>query len=224
MKDGQRHSERAAIPTVASAAKKSFGNVFMVGVVVLMVLPMVSTFNEFLTRVAQSTFVFKAIESVLVPYEVMLVRTIISYFGIETAPGTVAVIRDGVNYNTFIAWNCIGWQSVLILMVSLKSGLVRGFTKASRLEALALALVGTFVMNLARISAILIILFYFGREWAFFFHDYLSIVITVLWLLGFWSLLFLPFAFPACNAVRSTAGRSVLFVHGSRCEFRRAGV
>lgn len=186
MKGKYQQGQRAAILTVATAAKKSFGNVFMVGIVVLMILPLVSTFNEFLTRVAQSTFVFKVIESVLVPYEVMLVRTIIAYFGIETAPGTVAVIKGGVNYNTFIAWNCIGWQSVLILLVSLKSGLVRGFTKASRLEALVLALVGTFVMNLGRISAILVILYYFGREWAFFFHDYISIVITVLWLLGFW--------------------------------------
>ena len=105
---------------------------------------------------------------------------------LETAPGTVAVIKDGVNQYTYIAWNCIGWQSLVILFVSLKGGLVSGFTKSSRLEALTFALVGTFLMNLARISAILIILYYFGKQPAAFFHNYVSIVITISWLFFFW--------------------------------------
>ena len=105
---------------------------------------------------------------------------------LETAPGTVAVIKDGVNQYTYIAWNCIGWQSLVILFVSLKSGLVSGFTKSSRLEAVVFALVGTFLMNLARISAILIILYYFGRGPSSFFHNYISIIITTAWLFFFW--------------------------------------
>ena len=105
---------------------------------------------------------------------------------LETAPGTVAVIKDGVNQYTYIAWNCIGWQSLVILFVSLKGGVVSRFYTTNKPEALTFALVGTFLMNLARISAILIILYYFGKQPAAFFHNYVSIVITLLWLLFFW--------------------------------------
>ncbi|OGK19091.1 hypothetical protein A2799_04830 [Candidatus Roizmanbacteria bacterium RIFCSPHIGHO2_01_FULL_39_24] len=171
---------------IAKRAKRSASNLFIVLVVFLMVLPFFVTFNEFLTRIVESTSLFRFIEKIIVPYEVMLTRTIVSFFGVETQPGTVAVIKDGVNQYTYIAWNCIGWQSLVILFVSLKSGLVSGFTKSSRLEAVVFALVGTFLMNLARISAILIILYYFGRGPSSFFHNYISIIITTAWLFFFW--------------------------------------
>jgi len=167
-------------------AKKAFSNLFILLVLILMVLPFVSTFNEFLTRVMESTSLFRFIEKLIVPYEVMLVRTIISFFGIETGKGTVAVIKDGVSTGTYISWNCIGWQSMIILLFSLKSGLVKGFTRGSKLEALTLAIVGTFVINLLRIAAVLIILYYFSKGPAAFFHNYVSIVITILWLIFFW--------------------------------------
>lgn len=166
--------------------KKLFGNLFILLVLILMILPFAATFNEFLTKVVESTFLFRFIEKIIVPYEVMLVRTVISFFGVETQPGTVAVIKDGVNQYTYIAWNCIGWQSGVILIFSLKSGLVRGFTRGSKLEALTLAIVGTFVINLFRISAILVILYYFGKGPASFFHNYVSIIITTVWLFFFW--------------------------------------
>ena len=176
----------STMSSVTSVSKKAFGNLFILLVLILMVLPFFVTFNEFLTRIVESTSLFRFIEKIVVPYEVMLVRTIISFFGVETQPGTVAVIKDGVNQYTYIAWNCIGWQSLVILFVSLKGGLVSGFTRASRLEALTFALVGTFLMNLARISAILIILYYFGKGPSAFFHNYISILITGAWLFFFW--------------------------------------
>lgn len=172
--------------TITSVSKKAFGNLFIVLVIFLMVLPFFVTFNEFLTRIVESTSLFRFIEKLIVPYEVMLTRTIISFFGVETQPGTVSVIRNGIPAYTYIAWNCIGWQSLVILLVSLKAGFVREFTTMSRIEALVFALVGTFLMNLARISSILIILYYFGKQPAAFFHNYVSILITGGWLFFFW--------------------------------------
>ncbi len=166
--------------------KKAFSNLSILLVLLLMVLPFVATFSEFLTRIVESTFLLRSIGKLIVPYEVMLVRTIISFFGIETARGSVAVVVNGVNWGTYISWNCIGWQSMVILLFSLKSGLVHGFTRESKLEALSLAIVGTFIINLLRIAAILIILYYFGSAAASFFHNYVSIIITTLWLFFFW--------------------------------------
>lgn len=169
-----------------TASKNAFGNLFILLVILLMVLPFITTFNELLTRIVENTPIFKFMERTIVPYEVVLVRTVISWFGIYTEPGTVAVVKGDINYGTYIAWNCIGWQSLVILVLSLKSGLVSGFTKVSRIEVLIFALLGTFLINIARISAILILLYYFGKNPAWFFHNYLSIVVTTLWLFFFW--------------------------------------
>ena len=92
--------KRMKNPTITSVSKNAFGNLFILLVVILMVLPFFVTFNEFLTRIVESTFLFKAIEKLIVPYEVMLVRTIISFFSVQTQPGTVSVIRNGIPLNT----------------------------------------------------------------------------------------------------------------------------
>lgn len=167
-------------------ARTAFGHLFIILVVLLMVLPFWVTFNEFLTKLLESISLYRPIENILVPYEVTLVRTIISFFGIETAPGTVAVVRNGVQYGTFISWNCIGWQSFLILLISLKAGLSKEFTTATKAETVLLALLGTFFMNLFRISLVLIVLYYFGKFPASLFHDYVSVFITIAWLFFFW--------------------------------------
>ena len=118
------------------------------------------------------------------PHEAKIIAVILKPFGFRVAPTPTGIYVNDVLVT--IWWSCIGWQSLVILFVSLKGGLVSGFTKSSRLEALTFALVGTFLMNLARISAILIILYYFGKQPAAFFHNYVSIVITISWLFFFW--------------------------------------
>jgi len=182
----KQSTNKAVARTVVQTTKNTFSNLFIILVIVLMVLPLWATFNEFLTRFVENFYLFGPIQKVVVPYEVMLVRTIISFFGIQTQAGTVAIVRDGVPQGTFISWNCVGWQSFVILLISLKAGFAEGFTKASKLQALVLALLGTFFMNLARISLVIIILYYFGKSPSAIIHDYLSIAITIIWLFFFW--------------------------------------
>ena len=169
-----------------SRAKQTFSNLFIILVVALMVLPFWTTFNEFLTKIVLNLGLFKPLEQVIVPYEVGLVRTIISFFGIETAPGTVAIVKNGVNSGTYIAWNCIGWQSFVILLISFKAGLAGNFTKLSLLQVMVLGLLGTFLINIFRISLALILLFYFGRMPFIIFHDYTTVFLSILWLFFFW--------------------------------------
>src|SRR3989344_1563393 len=169
-----------------SRAKQTFSNLFIILVVALMVLPFWTTFNELLTRIVLNFGLFKPLERLIVPYEVGLVRTIISFFGIETAPGTVAIVKNGVNSGTYIAWNCIGWQSFVILLISFKAGLAGNFTRFSLLQVMVLGLLGTFLINIFRISLALILLFYFGRMPSIIFHDYTTVFLSILWLFFFW--------------------------------------
>lgn len=166
--------------------KKTFSNLFVILIIVLMVLPFWTTFSELLTRVVENFYLFGPIQKVVVPYEVMLVRTIISFFGIETQAGTVAIVRGGVPQGTFISWNCVGWQSFIILLISLKAGFAQNFTMSSKFQALIIALLGTFFINITRISIVVITLYYFGKFPSIIFHDYVSVIITIFWLFFFW--------------------------------------
>lgn len=167
-------------------AKNTFGNLFLIFVVFLMILPFLTTFNEFLTRIVESTFLYIPIKNIVVPYEVMLVRTILSFFNIETLPGTISIIKNGVVSGMYISWNCIGWQSFVILLISLKTGLSGDFTRTSVFGAAAMGLLGTFFINLFRITLVIILLYFFGKAPAIFFHDYSSVIISIVWLFAFW--------------------------------------
>lgn len=166
--------------------KSTFQNLFIILVIFLMLLPFVTTFNEFLTKIVEKTGLYKLIQASFIPYETMLVRTILSLFGITTAPGTVAIVKNGVPQGTYIAWNCIGWQSLVILLFSLKAGFQGNFTKLSVLQAAIFGILGTFLINIFRISIILIILYYFDKLPAMIFHDYSSVILTIIWLFFFW--------------------------------------
>ena len=170
-----------------SVSKDTFVTLFLILVLVLMFFPLMATFNDILTRMVINLRGYWFIREVIVPFEVRLVAVILTVMGFTVSvTKEYVVLGESQPFIAEIVWNFIGWQSLVILFVSLKGGLVSGFTRASRLEALTFALVGTFLMNLARISAILIILYYFGKQPAAFFHNYVSIVITISWLFFFW--------------------------------------
>jgi len=171
---------------VVSGAKKTFSNLFFILIIALMVLPFVTTFNEFLTRIVEDTSLYKLIQGFIVPYEVTQVKTILSLVGIDTLPGAVSFVKNGDIQKVNITWNCIGWQSFVILLISLKSGFSDKFGALNKIEILLIGVLGTFLMNLVRISLVIIVLYFFGEFPAIIFHDYGSIIMTIGWLFFFW--------------------------------------
>ena len=171
---------------VVSGAKKTFSNLFFILIIALMVLPFVTTFNIFLTRIVEDTARYKLIQGFIVPYEVTQVKTILSLVGIDTLPGAVSFVKNGDIQKVNITWNCIGWQSFVILLISLKSGFSDKFGALNKIEILLIGVLGTFLMNLVRISLVIIVLYFFGEFPAIIFHDYGSIIMTIGWLFFFW--------------------------------------
>jgi exosortase/archaeosortase family protein len=152
----------------------------------LTILPFVTTFNEFLTRLVERSSLYRLIQAYVVPYEVMLIRTVISCFGIETLPGTITLLRNGSTQDIFLSWNCLGWQSFIILLISLRTGLQGRFTLFSVLQVVILGVCGTLLLNILRISGVIILLYYFGRTPSAVFHDYFGVFLSILWLFFFW--------------------------------------
>lgn len=164
--------------------KETFKNIFVVLAVILIILPFLTTFSEQLTGLLQKTPIYRFIQEHIVPYEVKIVVWIL---GLVKVP--VSFFGDELNVNgqhLRVTWNCLGWQSVLFLLVSMATGLQGQFKTLSKLEAVVIGVLGTFWINIARIVFVSILGGYFPSVFAIVFHDYLATLVTALWLFGFW--------------------------------------
>jgi len=83
-------------------------------------------------------------------------------------------------------WNCVGWQSALLLVVSLFAGLKGAFSNLSRIKCILLGLSGTLLINIFRMSFIAIGIYYVNALAAQIVHDYFAALLTLIWLIFFW--------------------------------------
>ena len=156
-------------------------------VIFLLVLPFLVSFNDALTRIVEKFTLYTWMQNAIVPYEVKMVIILAGFFGFHNI--TAYVDGFGV-YGAYLqmTWNCIGWQSLLLLLITFYVGLKgHNFTKSSLLEAVGIGLLGTFLVNLLRLTSI-VILYELSRPiYAITYHDYLAAIVTTIWLFYFWS-------------------------------------
>ncbi|TMF33586.1 MAG: hypothetical protein E6I30_07910, partial [Chloroflexi bacterium] len=94
----------------------------------LMVLPLVTTFDDLLTSLAMGLGANNPLQAI-VPVESRIVVRMLGLLGVHAAAsGSHMVVWDGSGsmHTLFISWNCIGWQSLILFGVSLISGLRGG--------------------------------------------------------------------------------------------------
>ncbi|MDP2632238.1 MAG: exosortase/archaeosortase family protein [Candidatus Curtissbacteria bacterium] len=153
---------------------------------IFLFLPLFLTLDNLFAKIAEQTFFFRVIENVLVPYEEVLVGTLLKLAGVPILEGTVEVIKNGQSLKTYISWNCIGWQSFVILGISLWGGFSKKYTRFSKIEVLLIGFLGTFIFNVIRIALILAILYYFGGVATDLTHKYGAVLLSMFWLAFFW--------------------------------------
>src|SRR5439155_19791509 len=61
---------------------------------------------------------------------------------------------SGAAQTLFISWNCVGWQSLILLGLSLMVGLRGPMSLATRVQVIALGVLGTILVNIARITVV----------------------------------------------------------------------
>ena len=168
--------------------KKIFSNTLLILVFILMAMPFVTTFNNVLTHLVMELDFYKVIENVVVPWEVRMVGVILWPFGFR--PSVVGeYLAIGINSPLLIeiAWNCIGWQSFVIFIITTAVGLQGDYySNMSKLKALIIGLLGTFLVNLVRIAMVAVVAWYFGQNVTIIIHDYGSTIINIVWLLFYW--------------------------------------
>ncbi|TMD07892.1 MAG: exosortase/archaeosortase family protein [Chloroflexi bacterium] len=156
---------------------------------ILLALPFVTTYNDFLTEGAIRLGVAGPLQAVG-PVEARMVVTLLRLIGVHAgASGSDLVVWDftGRPTNLFISWNCIGWQSLVLLGVSLSVGLRGPQGGETRAQVVLTGLLGTVLVNLLRVALVCLLAAVGGRVPAIVFHDYGGTALIVLWLFAFWA-------------------------------------
>jgi exosortase/archaeosortase family protein len=154
----------------------------------LMVLPLVTTFDDFLTAWALQWGADNPLQA-MVPVEARMVVGLLSAVGIHAvAAGSHIVVWDraGTMQTLLISWNCIGWQSLILLGVSFISGLRGRHPLEARIQVVIIGVAGTMLLNLSRVAAVAVLAATWGQTPAILFHDYGGTVLVVGWLFAFW--------------------------------------
>jgi exosortase/archaeosortase family protein len=181
---------RHFVPELAIAdVTRPIGILAAVGSIALLIMPVFSTFGELLTNLAIVSGVDAALGQWVAPAEGRLVHGLLAMLGYgSAAEGSVLSITDGVrDVSLYISWNCVGWQTLIFLGLTLPTGLHGDHTLRSKLEAAALGIFGIGILNVLRIAIVGVIALHFGQMPAAIVHDYGSIVATVVFLMIFWT-------------------------------------
>jgi len=172
--------------------KRTARGVLLVIVLFLMLFPFINSMNQFLVKVIEPLIFFKPVQDILIPYEVRVIRVILDILQVPMtpySPGAIAITimpKSGGAVPLVVAWNCLGWQSLLVIGATFITGLTGKFTFLSKLEVLAIGLLGTFLFNFMRLSLVFLFYYYFGQGLAMSFHDFGSVILTIGWLFGLW--------------------------------------
>ncbi|HXC79102.1 MAG TPA: hypothetical protein VNU19_18875 [Candidatus Acidoferrum sp.] len=154
----------------------------------LMLLPFVTTFNDLLTTWALALGANNPLQGI-VPVEARMVVGMLGLVGVHAAAsGSYLVIWDsaGSMHTLFISWNCIGWQSLILVGVSFVSGLRGRQSLEARAQVVFIGIAGTMLLNLMRVAAVAAIAATAGQTPAILFHDYGGTILVVTWLFVFW--------------------------------------
>ncbi len=173
---------------VEDSSKPIIRLVLIMAAILIMILPFVTTFNEFLTRIVETTGLDALLTDWVVPVEARMLSVILGFLGIPTQVSSTSIYLDkgGFFMPVYISWNCVGWQSFILFVVTLTTGIQGSFSRASKFEAVVIGLLGTFLVNLLRIASVAVVAFYFGQMPALIYHDYGGTIIILLWLFAYW--------------------------------------
>lgn len=132
---------------------------------------------------------YRLIQRAIVPIEAKMVVVILKLVGINSFPTPTSVNigkMTTIGNSVTISWNCIGWQSFILMVITLITGLQGAYPWGNKIEAIIIGILGTFMINILRVSLIIVVAYKVNRLAAIIIHDYFSTFLTILWLFFFW--------------------------------------
>lgn len=172
--------------------KKVFKQIFLITAILLAVLPTLVLFSSMLTALFSHMGWYVWLQQVVVPVEARFVAVLIKPLGIK------AQIAQGQDYALLLQkstsdflpvrleWNCLGWQSLVMLGITLITGLWGRYKLLGKLEVVVFGILGTFIVNLLRMAFIVSLAFYWNGLAAVIVHDYFAALVSLIWMLFYW--------------------------------------
>ena len=117
----------------------------------LTLIPFIGTMNDLMAKIAALIGLDDFIETNISPQMAVTVAALLTYvFGVEaTALGpSIYLVEHQLPYRLILDWNCVGWQSLLLLLVSLVTGLQGDHSRLSRWKCILLGLLNVALLNL----------------------------------------------------------------------------
>lgn len=155
----------------------------------LSVLPLIKTLNELMTGIVLKTKGYVVIKNAIVPIMARLIGAILKHvFGVKTVSigGSIFLITRGLPYELYLGWNCIGWQSLVLIAFCMATVLQGNHSTKSKLKSVVLGIEGVVAVNLLRIVATALILLRWGYGPTIVFHDQIGTILTLAWLVAYW--------------------------------------
>jgi exosortase/archaeosortase family protein len=174
---------------ITNYSKRTFVKVLILLVLILLILPFWASFQDFLTQLIMKIELYKSLQNVIVPYELKVTGTILSIVGIPIRVGNAYIEwtkAGGGNEVIYLAWNCVGWQTLVLFVITLMTGLSGNHTITSKGETLVIGILGTYLINILRLVLVVFVYFVVGRPIGIVFHDYFSNLLTIAWLFFYW--------------------------------------
>ncbi len=168
--------------------KSTFKLIILFLAIMLLLMPFITTFNNVLTRLVMRIELYRSIQAFITPFQIKFITLILNVLGIRTliTSSTISVWRD-VDWRTFtISWNCIGWQSMILLIITFFIGLAGNHKISSKIECFIIGILGIFLANILRMTLVVIIGYLFGSLSAIIFHDYFGNILMIVWIFAFW--------------------------------------
>jgi len=167
----------------------TYQHLLVISAIAFLSLPFVTAFNDFLTKIVEGARLYGLIQGMIVPTLVRMVGAVLRcFFGVQASISNTSVYLEGAGFpvEIYISWNCVGWQSLVLFLFTLVTGLQGPYTLRSKVKCLLLGAEGTFLVNLLRVVLSCLLAFHFGYLPAVIFHDYLGTLLLIVWLGIFW--------------------------------------
>ncbi|OGM03941.1 hypothetical protein A2715_02505 [Candidatus Woesebacteria bacterium RIFCSPHIGHO2_01_FULL_39_32] len=160
-------------------------SILAIVVITLLVMPLVLTFNEILTKVFEKFTLYNLLENFWVPIQVRIVGLVVRSFDLSYIPIKGGMIVNGIEMK--MTWNCLGWQSILLFSISAILGLSGSkATFFSKFQTLFLGLFFLFWLNIARITTTVLLAVYSMPIFRIVYHDLFAAILTIFFLIFFW--------------------------------------
>ena len=164
------------------------GTLLVAAALIFLTLPLVITFSDVLASIATMTG-FDRVVSTIVPLETSAVGDLLRGFGLPAGnnAGSVWIGAGFIPVSALVDWNCAGWQGFLLFGVTAAVGVGEVRTRIVKTAVVLAGVFGVFAVNVVRIFIVVLLGYFVNYQSALIFHDYGGAVMTLGWLVIFWS-------------------------------------